>query len=764
MSAGSIVIDLLMKTGSFETDTQRAEKALNKLKREASNAGSVMGDAFKGLAAGIAAALTVDALVTFTKNTIDAMDALNDLADATGASIENISALEDVAARTGTSIDAVGTALVKFNSVLGDAEPGSKYAEILKGIGLNAEALKRMDPAEALHETALALAAFADDGNKARIIQELFGKSVKDVAPFLKDLAEKTELVGTTTAEQAGQAEAFNKQMMDMQTNVSLAARSFMSDLLPALTSGTAEFIKIAKEVGAAQAALVLLGGVIARTIGTDEISKLNKQLRIGTLQAESYGRQLETAMNMPFGLGENAAKSIRGKLEAQMAENARASEMLKSLLAPPAPASPDAPRPSAPGLPPTKKPTKKPPTAAAAKVSEAQRYLETMNKQLQAARDLSVEEKLLEDIQAGRLDGMTPKLEAQLLTAARQLDAAKEMDQFEKASWAFMEERDKEKKTLEDEEIKRKKTLADAGKAVYDATRTPMEALNIELERLVELLGAGAIGWDTYTRAADAASQRTLDALGKANEDDYWGKWLEGAETALTSFDKLGGDVLNNFSSQFGDAFENMIFDSQSLGDAISGLAEGMARSVVNALGQMAAQWVAYKLVQMVVGESMQAAGSASMVSTAAATSLQAGLAAFASTAAIPIVGPVLAPAAMTAAFAATAPMVAGIAALSGARATGGPVGADKTYLVGERGPELFTPNSSGAIIPNDKLGGGGGVTVNLIEDNRKAGKTEERTNNGKREMDVFVADIMGDGPRGKAIQKAFGLQRRGY
>jgi len=760
MSAGSIIVDLLMKTGSFETDTQRAEKALNKLKREASNASSVMGDAFKGLAAGIAAGFTVDALVTFTKNTIDAMDALNDLADATGASIENISALEDVANRTGTSVDAVGTALVKFNSVLSDAEPGSKYAEILKGIGLNAEELKRMDPAQALHQTAIALAAFADDGNKARIIQELFGKSVKEVAPFLKDLAEKTELVGTTTGEQAGQAEAFNKQMFEMKTNVGLAARSFLSDLLPALTSGSAEFIKIAKEAGAAQAALIMLGGVIARTIGTDEISKLNKQLKVGTLQAESYGRQLETALNMPFGLGENAAKSIRGKLEAQLAENARASELLKSLVAPAPAASPDAPRPSAPGLP----PTKKPPTAVAAKVSEAQRYLDTMTKQLQAARDLSVEEKLLEDIQAGRLDGMTPRLEAQLLTVARQLDAAKEMDQFEKAMWDFQKDRDKEKKDLEDEELKRKKALTDAGKAVYDATRTPMEALNIELERLVELLGAGAIGWDTYTRAADAASKRTLDALSKANEDDYWGKWLEGAETALTSFDKLGGDVLTNFSSSFGDAFESMIFDSQSLGDAISGLAEGMARSIVNALGQMAAQWIAYKLVQMVVGESMQAAGAASMVSTAAATSLQAGIAAFASTAAIPIVGPALAPAAMTAAFAATAPMVAGIAALSGARATGGPVGADKTYLVGERGPELFTPNSSGAIIPNEKLGGGGNVTVNLIEDNRKAGKTEERTNNGKREMDVFVADIMGDGPRGKAIQKAFGLQRRGY
>ena len=43
------------------------------------------------------------------------------------------------------------------------------------------------------------------------------------------------------------------------------------------------------------------------------------------------------------------------------------------------------------------------------------------------------------------------------------------------------------------------------------------------------------------------------------------------------------------------------------------------------------------------------------------------------------------------------------------GGRAYGGPVSGGTTYLVGERGPELFTPNVSGSIIPNP-----GGVTVN--------------------------------------------------
>jgi hypothetical protein len=50
-------------------------------------------------------------------------------------------------------------------------------------------------------------------------------------------------------------------------------------------------------------------------------------------------------------------------------------------------------------------------------------------------------------------------------------------------------------------------------------------------------------------------------------------------------------------------------------------------------------------------------------------------------------------------------------LAGISGARASGGPVMGGGTYLVGERGPELFTPGSSGMITPN----GAGGSTINV-------------------------------------------------
>jgi hypothetical protein len=47
---------------------------------------------------------------------------------------------------------------------------------------------------------------------------------------------------------------------------------------------------------------------------------------------------------------------------------------------------------------------------------------------------------------------------------------------------------------------------------------------------------------------------------------------------------------------------------------------------------------------------------------------------------------------------------------------ATGGLANANQPYIVGERGPELFVPSGNGRVVPNNKLGGGGGnIYINV-------------------------------------------------
>ena len=47
--------------------------------------------------------------------------------------------------------------------------------------------------------------------------------------------------------------------------------------------------------------------------------------------------------------------------------------------------------------------------------------------------------------------------------------------------------------------------------------------------------------------------------------------------------------------------------------------------------------------------------------------------------------------------------------------KANGGPVSAGKSYMVGERGPEMFVPNAGGRIVPNSDMGSATNIVVNV-------------------------------------------------
>ena len=47
--------------------------------------------------------------------------------------------------------------------------------------------------------------------------------------------------------------------------------------------------------------------------------------------------------------------------------------------------------------------------------------------------------------------------------------------------------------------------------------------------------------------------------------------------------------------------------------------------------------------------------------------------------------------------------------------KAEGGPVKGGSPYVVGEKGPELFVPNSHGNIVPNNEMVGGANIVVNV-------------------------------------------------
>ena len=75
--------------------------------------------------------------------------------------------------------------------------------------------------------------------------------------------------------------------------------------------------------------------------------------------------------------------------------------------------------------------------------------------------------------------------------------------------------------------------------------------------------------------------------------------------------------------------------------------------------------------------------------------------------------------------------------------RANGGPVRGGSSYLVGERGPEMFSPGVSGMITPNHALGGTVNVVVNVDASGSAVQGDEDR---GKQLGHVLSAAIQAE------------------
>jgi hypothetical protein len=300
----------------------RMEARWASLRSSASSIGTAFAAAFGGVA-----------LAAMVRNTLNGVDALNDLRDATGASIENLSALEQVALRNGESLDLVSGILVKFNAALQEAKPDNDIGRALDAIGMSAASLRQLDPAEALRQLAVALTRFEDDGNKARIVQELFGKSIRDAAPFLNDLAEQTSLVGTVTTKQAKETELLNKQLAQLQTAARDAGRALVAELVP----GVSRLITQITEAKTTSEAFARIWQNVLKNTGLDaisrqekEIEKLNRTIAVTQWQLD---QMTEVARRNPSDQAyAGAVKRLREELAALQSQSVDATAALKLL------------------------------------------------------------------------------------------------------------------------------------------------------------------------------------------------------------------------------------------------------------------------------------------------------------------------------------------------------------------------------------------------------------------------------------------------
>lgn len=486
MAAGSIIIDLLMKTGSFETDTKRAEKRLAELKKEAQEVGVVIGAAFA--AVGVAATVMV-------KHSIDAMDEMSKASQKVGVSVEELSGLAYAADLAGISNEGLTTAMVKLSRSIADE------SEAFEKLGINVKnadgSFKSADVV--LKEVADKFQGMPDGIEKTALAVEIFSRAGADMIPLLNggskginDLLKEAKDLGVIMdTETSKAAEEFNDNLTRMEYAAKGVANTATTLLMPALVQSSQLFVDLAKNTDAmsiitgtlevaVKSLLVVLQTFLV--VGSDVVFVFKGVGReIGALyaQAEALGVSFQDVLSGPAGLGRAlASAAVTGKMsfsnfnaisEAVTADAAKARKELDDFQR----------RVMNIGT-----PAYKDPRILGETGSIASQVLGLGGRKTRAGKAGKGSDKAARD-------------------AARA--AEKELAESERRLMAFNKEVEKAWQKQED-----------IAKSVFEATRTPMEKLDAELSKLQTLLDEGRISWDTYGRAVFQAQEKYDDTLPK--------------------------------------------------------------------------------------------------------------------------------------------------------------------------------------------------------------------------------------------------------
>jgi hypothetical protein len=203
--------------------------------------------------------LGVGAFVKLELDTLRATAALDDMAEATGASVEKLSAIQNVAKVGGQDFEGLTGQLGRMTKNLKEnKEEGTKAAFALNTLGLSAKDTNGhwRDTGEVLIDVANKLAKYQDGAGKVALIQDILGKGAERYLPLLKDIAEKTDLHSKVTKEQAAQAEAAEKNINRMKVAMEDARKETVNQFTPGIITFTEKLLAANSAMGGFYAGL----------------------------------------------------------------------------------------------------------------------------------------------------------------------------------------------------------------------------------------------------------------------------------------------------------------------------------------------------------------------------------------------------------------------------------------------------------------------------------------------------------------------------
>lgn len=221
-----------LNTADFQAGIKTAMQSLEKLEKALPRIG-------------LAAAAAGTGLALLIKQSINELDRLDEVSQMLGTTVESLSSLGKAAKIEGMNIEELSSSIVKLTRNISEAQTGSESAAYaFKAMGLNPNTFKNSE--DALLQISDAFAGYKDGINKTALAVELFGKSGAGMIPFLNQgsaaiqtIRNELDSFGNASTKAATEAAEFNDRMTKMGIVVSTMFQKFVSELLPVLNNFT---------------------------------------------------------------------------------------------------------------------------------------------------------------------------------------------------------------------------------------------------------------------------------------------------------------------------------------------------------------------------------------------------------------------------------------------------------------------------------------------------------------------------------------------
>ena len=560
MAIATLTVDINAKLAGIQGDLGKVSRLAEQNAKRIESAFSGVGSAIKGAFAGLGASLAAGFLTDIVQQVVDAQDALVDLSKSTAISVETLSGLGFAAKTTGGDLDSIAASINKLQVNIG------KDPEKYKQLGIDAK-----NGYDAFKQLADVFASIEDPEKRAAVAAEALGKAWAGAAPALSEgaagfeaLVTKGKEVSGVTAESAAKAAELNAKLDLLKARAGGAATELVNSLVPSLDRTAARMEALSAQGNGLQAVFVGLIG----------LAKLPFDLALGEVDLSRAGQikdletklqSLETKAKRATGQGGILGELVYGKkgeFDQQIAVTKNQIEALKKFGKDAAPktgeeAAKKAPSESAiKGFLGGSSGGAKSGSRAGKAIDDGSRLVEQLRDQVRATQELTEVEKLEMAIADGKYKTAT----AGNLAIAR--GYAETLDAIKANKTAIEEEAEAHKKRLE---------VFAEGQRVFESVRTPVEALNAEVDRLLSLLDADAISLETFGRAASKAGTDMQNLETKTAETtDTLTEFARSAAQNMQSafadflFDPFS-DGTESMAKKFGDAIKRMIAEAAS-------------------------------------------------------------------------------------------------------------------------------------------------------------------------------------------------------